>query len=158
MQTGRKRRQVRRLRNQRGRRGPAAKRIEASRGTVRRQSRPRHADTTVACQTIITRRRLLRRRYAAKLRCDSRSLHVRQEAFGGCRKIVLAPAKVVEDSNVPWAKLLGFAPDQVLQSPYDCNTLFEAMRSFGADASTPDAPSSSECEAEFAAVATESLS
>ncbi len=51
-----------------------------------------------------------------------------QEAFGGSRKIVLAPAKVVSDPNVPWQKLLGFTPDQILQSPYTYETLTTAMQ------------------------------
>ncbi|MEO1530417.1 MAG: response regulator, partial [Planctomycetota bacterium] len=58
-----------------------------------------------------------------------------QEAFGECRKVVLAPSKVVQDPNVPWSKLLGFEPDQVLESPYDCDTLFQAMQSI--DEGTP---------------------
>ena len=51
-----------------------------------------------------------------------------QDAFGPCRKIVLAPAKVVEDTTVPWGKLLGFQPDRLLQSPYSCETLLETMQ------------------------------
>ncbi|KAA5544601.1 response regulator [Roseiconus nitratireducens] len=51
-----------------------------------------------------------------------------KEAFGDCRKLVLAPAKVVEDANVPWHKLLGFVPDRLLQSPYGCDTLIETMQ------------------------------
>ncbi|MEL6106626.1 MAG: response regulator [Planctomycetota bacterium] len=78
-----------------------------------------------------------------------------QEAFGSCRKIVLAPAKVVQDSNVPWGKLLGFEPDQVLQSPYDCATLFEAMRSF--DGSPTETPAFSVAEPAIA-TSTETLS
>ncbi|PAY16057.1 hypothetical protein CKO51_28550 [Rhodopirellula sp. SM50] len=50
-----------------------------------------------------------------------------QEAFGNSRKIVLAPAKVVDDPNVPWHKLLGFTPDRLLHSPYTCDTLTETM-------------------------------
>jgi DNA-binding MarR family transcriptional regulator len=50
-----------------------------------------------------------------------------QEAFGDSRKIVLAPAKVVDDPNVPWHKLLGFTPDRLLHSPYTCDTLTETM-------------------------------
>ncbi|MCA9138374.1 MAG: response regulator [Planctomycetales bacterium] len=51
-----------------------------------------------------------------------------QEAFGDSRKIVLAPEKVISDPNVPWAKLLGFTPDRLLQSPYTCDTLIQTMQ------------------------------
>lgn len=50
------------------------------------------------------------------------------EAFGDSRKIVLAPAKVVHDSNVPWHKLLGFQPDKLLESPYTLDTLLDTMQ------------------------------
>lgn len=50
-----------------------------------------------------------------------------QEAFGNSRRIVLAPAKVIEDPNVPWEKLLGFLPDRLLQSPYTYETLIQTM-------------------------------
>lgn len=51
-----------------------------------------------------------------------------EEAFGGSRKIVLAPAKVADDPNVPWKKLLGFAPDRLMHSPYTFETLVQAMK------------------------------
>jgi CheY-like chemotaxis protein len=50
-----------------------------------------------------------------------------REAFGDCRKIVLAPAKVVDDPSVPWQKLLGFQPDRLLHSPYTAATLTDTM-------------------------------
>lgn len=60
-----------------------------------------------------------------------------EEAFGDSRKIVLAPSKVVDDPNVPWAKLLGFTPDKLLHSPYTCETLIETMQQLD---SLPPAP------------------
>ncbi|MCO8124660.1 response regulator [Stieleria sp. TO1_6] len=63
-----------------------------------------------------------------------------EEAFGTARKIVLAPAQVVDDPNVPWQKLLGFEPDQVLKSPYSCETLIDTMQNL--DAISAAAPSS----------------
>ena len=50
-----------------------------------------------------------------------------QDAFVGCRKIVIAPQKVVEDPSVPWSKLLGFHPDRLLNTPYTHETLIETM-------------------------------
>ncbi|MEM6469126.1 MAG: response regulator [Planctomycetota bacterium] len=50
------------------------------------------------------------------------------DAFGDSRMIVLAPAKVVGDPNVPWKKLLGFEPDRLIESPYTSETLLDAMR------------------------------
>jgi CheY-like chemotaxis protein len=50
------------------------------------------------------------------------------ETFGVSRKIVLAPAKVVHDPNVPWQKLLGFVPDKLIESPYTLETLLETMQ------------------------------
>ena len=61
-----------------------------------------------------------------------------REAFGDSRLIVLAPSKVVDDPNVPWEKLLGFAPDRLIHSPYTYETLIEAMQ--GLDSLPPRAP------------------
>ncbi|MEM0924744.1 MAG: response regulator [Planctomycetota bacterium] len=54
-----------------------------------------------------------------------------EDAFGDSRMIVLAPGKVVGDPNVPWKKLLGFEPDQLLESPYTSETLLETMCGLG---------------------------
>lgn len=65
-----------------------------------------------------------------------------EEAFVDSRRIVLAPAKVVHDSNVPWQKLLGFTPDKLLESPYQLDTLLDVMSdldSLPKHASQPDA-------------------
>jgi CheY-like chemotaxis protein len=51
-----------------------------------------------------------------------------EEAFGDSRMIVLAPAQVVDDPNVPWKKLLGFTPHRIMHSPYTCETLMQAMK------------------------------
>ena len=50
-----------------------------------------------------------------------------QEAFGDSRMIVFAPAKVVDDPNVPWEKLLGFEPDKLIHTPYSSDTLVGVM-------------------------------
>ncbi len=50
-----------------------------------------------------------------------------EQTFANCRKIVLAPAKVVDDPSVPWQQLLGFQPDQLVRSPYTVDTVFEIM-------------------------------
>ncbi|WP_182865515.1 response regulator [Rhodopirellula sp. JC639] len=67
-----------------------------------------------------------------------------REAFGDARKIVLAPAKVVDDPNVPWKKLLGFTPDRLLRSPYTCDTLIQTMNELDSiavvDSPSDDAP------------------
>ncbi|TWT88063.1 response regulator [Stieleria varia] len=49
------------------------------------------------------------------------------EPFTGSRKVVLAPAQVADDPNVPWGKLLGFQPNEVLHSPYTHDDLFASM-------------------------------
>lgn len=54
-----------------------------------------------------------------------------KEAFGGCHKIVLAPSKVADDTNVPWERLLGFQPDRLLHSPYTAQTLTDTMEVLG---------------------------
>lgn len=50
------------------------------------------------------------------------------DAFGESKLIVLAPAKVVNDPNVPWKKLLGFEPARLIESPYTAETLLETMK------------------------------
>ena len=78
-----------------------------------------------------------------------------REAFGESRKIVLAPAKVVDDPNVPWEKLLGFAPDQLLHSPYTYETLIEVMQDLDSlpPPSTSGEPSSSDTHQDHESVA-----
>lgn len=49
------------------------------------------------------------------------------EVFKEARKVVLAPAQVVDDPSVPWERLLGFAPNEVLRSPYTPDELFGSV-------------------------------
>lgn len=65
-----------------------------------------------------------------------------KEVFGGTRKIVFAPAKVADDPNVPWKKLLGFTPDRLMHSPYTFETLIQTMNELD---SIPNAEHNESC-------------
>ena len=49
------------------------------------------------------------------------------EAFAGSRKVVLAPEQVADDQSVPWERLLGFQPNEVVRSPYTPDDLFASF-------------------------------
>ena len=49
------------------------------------------------------------------------------EAFADSRKVVLVPQRAVDDSSIDWHKLLGFAPDQILPSPYSPESLLQYL-------------------------------